>query len=112
MCCIHGLNPQCLHVLYFLRTDCDKSLMWSCLSFPIPYCLCMNFLYIVSQVLLPLEHYLPCYSMVLTFWFTGCVLCVAGYKVSDTMRKGILQVNVYNDAEYELLLGMFAALSE
>lgn len=33
-----------------------------------------------------------------------------GYKVSDTMRKGILQVNVYDDAEYELLLGMFAAL--
>jgi hypothetical protein len=28
------------------------------------------------------------------------------------MRKGILQVNVYDNAEYELLLGMFSALSK
>lgn len=89
--------------VFFLHADCEKSLMWSCLSFPIPYFLCMN-----RQVLLPPEHYLPCYSVVLTF----CVFCIAGYKVSDTMRKGILQVNVYDEAEYELLLGMFAALSE
>jgi hypothetical protein len=66
----------------------------------------------LSQVLLPFEHYLPCYSVVLTFWFSRYVLCFAGYKVSDTMRKGILQVDVYNNTEYELLLGMFAALSE
>jgi len=40
------------------------------------------------------------------------IFCVAGYKVSDTMRKGILQVGVYEDAELELMLGMFAALSK
>lgn len=42
----------------------------------------------------------------------GCIFCVAGYKVSDTMRKGILDVSVYEGAEFELLLGMFAALSK
>ncbi|GFG37754.1 hypothetical protein Cfor_01134 [Coptotermes formosanus] len=33
-----------------------------------------------------------------------------GYKVSDTMRKGILRVDVYEAAEVEFMLGMFAAL--
>jgi hypothetical protein len=32
--------------------------------------------------------------------------------VSGTVRKGILQVDVYEGAELELMLGMFAALSE
>jgi hypothetical protein len=32
--------------------------------------------------------------------------------VADTVRKGILQVNVYEGAEMELMLGMFAALSK
>jgi hypothetical protein len=32
--------------------------------------------------------------------------------VSGTVRKGILQVAVYEGAELELMLGMFAALSE
>lgn len=35
----------------------------------------------------------------------------AGYKVSDTMRKGILDINVYKDAELELMLGCISALA-
>ncbi|XP_069682381.1 sodium-dependent phosphate transporter 1-A-like isoform X1 [Periplaneta americana] len=42
------------------------------------------------------------------FEIAGAMLI--GYKVSDTMRKGILQVDVYEGAEKELMLGMFAAL--
>ena len=34
-----------------------------------------------------------------------------GYKVSDTMRKGILEVGLYEDAEEELMLGCVAALA-
>lgn len=33
-----------------------------------------------------------------------------GYKVSDTMRKGILEVILYTDAEEELMLGCLSAL--
>lgn len=36
---------------------------------------------------------------------------VSGYKVSDTMRKGILDINVYKDAELELMLGCISALT-
>lgn len=32
--------------------------------------------------------------------------------MADTVRKGILQVKLYEDAEFELMLGMFAALSK
>jgi hypothetical protein len=32
--------------------------------------------------------------------------------VSQTVQKGILQVNVYEGAEMELMLGMFAVLSK
>ncbi|XP_050307025.1 sodium-dependent phosphate transporter 2 [Anthonomus grandis grandis] len=42
------------------------------------------------------------------FEVAGAILI--GYKVSDTMRKGILDVNVYKDAELELMLGSIAAL--
>lgn len=37
-------------------------------------------------------------------WFTG-------YKVSDTMRKGILDVMLYKDSEVELMLGFLSALA-
>lgn len=40
------------------------------------------------------------------------IFCVVGYKVSATMRKGILQVDIYDGAELELMLGMFSALSK
>lgn len=39
------------------------------------------------------------------------LLDFAGYKVSDTMRKGILDINVYKDAELELMLGCISALA-
>ncbi|XP_023023453.2 na[+]-dependent inorganic phosphate cotransporter type III [Leptinotarsa decemlineata] len=43
------------------------------------------------------------------FEISGAILI--GYKVSDTMRKGILDVNVYQDAEIELMLGSISALT-
>lgn len=49
-----------------------------------------------------------CY-LATVFEIAGAMLI--GYKVSDTMRKGILQVNVYEGSEKELMLGMFAALT-
>ncbi|XP_045133951.1 sodium-dependent phosphate transporter 1-B-like isoform X4 [Portunus trituberculatus] len=42
------------------------------------------------------------------FEVLGAVLI--GYKVSDTVRKGILDVTLYNDSEKELMLGSLAAL--
>lgn len=35
----------------------------------------------------------------------------SGYKVSDTMRKGILDISVYKDSEIELMLGCVSALT-
>ncbi|XP_030372107.1 sodium-dependent phosphate transporter 2 [Scaptodrosophila lebanonensis] len=40
---------------------------------------------------------------------SGAILI--GYKVSDTMRKGILEVGLYEGAEEELMLGCVAALA-
>jgi len=36
---------------------------------------------------------------------------LAGYKVSDTMRKGILEVGLYEGSEEVLMLGCVAALA-
>lgn len=35
----------------------------------------------------------------------------SGYKVADTMSKGILQVDLYTDSEKELMLGFVSALA-
>jgi len=43
------------------------------------------------------------------FEVAGAILI--GYKVSDTMRKGILDVTLYENAEKELMLGSLAALA-
>lgn len=39
------------------------------------------------------------------------IIFSSGYKVSDTMRKGILEVTLYNGFEEELMLGCLAALA-
>ncbi|XP_045133945.1 sodium-dependent phosphate transporter 1-B-like isoform X2 [Portunus trituberculatus] len=57
-------------------------------------------------------------AKVLTLRQACCIATVAeilgavliGYKVSDTVRKGILDVTLYNDSEKELMLGSLAAL--
>lgn len=43
------------------------------------------------------------------FEIAGAILL--GYKVSDTMRKGILQVSAYEGNEQQLMMGMLAALA-
>lgn len=54
----------------------------------------------------------------LTPWVSGTFAsasnsrCSTGYKVSETMRKGILDVTLYENAEKELMLGSLAALGE
>lgn len=37
---------------------------------------------------------------------------ISGYKVSDTMRKGILQVSLYEGAEDEFMIGLLSSLGQ
>lgn len=48
---------------------------------------------------------------ILQYYLTIGFFPFKGYKVSDTMRKGILEINLYNDSETELMLGFISALA-
>lgn len=39
------------------------------------------------------------------------VFIIAGYRVSDTIRKGIIDVELYNGTESTLMVGNVAALT-
>ena len=45
------------------------------------------------------------------FFFTVSDYMLAGYKVSDTIRKGIVDVSPYNNSEKLLLMGNLSALT-
>jgi len=49
---------------------------------------------------------------ILAYLKAAYIFYISGYKVADTMRKGILHVDVYEGAEVEFMLGMTSALSE
>ncbi|CAG0920858.1 unnamed protein product [Notodromas monacha] len=50
-------------------------------------------------------------AFILATIFELAGVSLVGYKVSDTMRKGIIDVNMYNNTEKELMYGSLAALA-
>ena len=64
---------------------------------------------------MPTTHNAFAYFIALLLQILKCFIIlymlILGYKVSDTMRKGILDISVYQDQEITLMMGCLSALA-